>query len=126
MFDNINEFWRLTWKRSLILTAMSFILALILVKWQIAIGILLGGLVLLGDIYLLKLPLDVMLERTRNKKHTWVLLFSFLRIVLLAAILLIIVKFHIANIMGIFVGVTLPIIAIISLLIFGGSFAWKV
>jgi ATP synthase I chain len=126
IFDNIHEFWQMTWKRSLILTGICFILALIIFKWQIALGVLVGGFVLLGDIYLLKAPLDVMLERTRNKRHTWVMLLSLLRIIVLAGVLLVVIKFHIANIFGIFIGATLPMIAIISLLLFGGLIAWKV
>jgi hypothetical protein len=87
---------------------------------------MLGGLVLLGDIYLLKAPLDTMLERVKNKKYPWIMVLSFLRIIVLGAVLLAIVKFHIANIIGVFIGVTIPMVSIISLLFFGGLTPWKV
>ena len=126
LFDNIGEFWQMTWKRSIILTALCSLVLLILINWQVALGVMFGGLVLLGDIYLLKAPLDVMLERVKNKKHPWVMVLSLLRIIVLGVVLLLIIKFHIANIIGIFIGVTIPMVSIVSLLVFGGLTAWKV
>jgi len=126
LFDNINQFWQMTWKRSVILTALCSFVLLILINWQVASGVMLGGLVLLGDIYLLKAPLDAMLERIKNKKHPWIMVLSLIRIIVLGVFLLVIVKFHIANIIGIFIGVTIPMVSIISLLVFGGLTAWKV
>jgi hypothetical protein len=126
LFDNITDFWQMTWKRTVILTAFCSLAVLIFTSWQIALGVFLGGLVLLGDIYLLKAPLDAMLKRVSNKKYSWIMVFSLLRIIVLGAALLVIVKFHIANIIGIFLGVTIPIIAIVSLLVTGGLTAWKV
>jgi hypothetical protein len=126
VFENINQFWQMTWKRSVILTALCSLVLLILINWQVALGVILGGLVLLGDIYLLKAPIDSMLERVKNKKYPWVMVLSLLRIIVLGVVLLVIVKFHIANIIGIFIGVSIPMVSIISLLVFGGLFAWKV
>jgi hypothetical protein len=126
LFENINQFWQMTWKRSVILTALCSLVLLILINWQIALGVMLGGLVLLGDIYLLKAPLDTILERVKNKKYSWVMVLSLLRIIVLGAVLLVIVKFHIANIIGIFIGATIPMVSIISLLVFGGLTSWKV
>ncbi len=126
LFDNINEFWQMTWKRSVILTALCSFVLLILINWQVALGVALGGLVLLGDIYLLKAPLDTMLERVKNKKYPWIMVLSLLRIIVLGVVLLVIVKFHIANIIGIFIGVTIPMVSIASLLVFGGLTPWKV
>lgn len=126
LFDNINQFWQMTWKRSIILTALCSLVLLILINWQVALGVMLGGLVLLGDIYLLKAPLDAMLERIKNKKHPWIMVLSLIRIIVLGVFLLVIVKFHIANIIGIFIGVTIPMVSIISLLVFGGLTSWKV
>ena len=126
LFDNINEFWQMTWKRSVILTALCSFVLLILINRQVALGVALGGLVLLGDIYLLKAPLDTMLERVKNKKYPWIMVLSLLRIIVLGVVLLVIVKFHIANIIGIFIGVTIPMVSIASLLVFGGLTPWKV
>ncbi len=126
LFDNINEFWQMTWKRSVILTALCSFVLLILINWQVALGVALGGLVLLGDIYLLKAPLDTMLELVKNKKYPWIMVLSLLRIIVLGVVLLVIVKFHIANIIGIFIGVTIPMVSIASLLVFGGLTPWKV
>jgi hypothetical protein len=126
LFDNIGEFWQMTWKRSIILTALCSLVLLILINWQVALGVMLGGLVLLGDIYLLKAPLDAMLERIKNKKHPWIMVLSLIRIIVLGVFLLVIVKFHIANIIGIFIGATIPMVSIISLLVFGGLTSWKV
>jgi hypothetical protein len=126
LFDNINQFWQMTWKRSIILTALCSLVLLILINWQVALGVMLGGLVLLGDIYLLKAPLDAMLERIKNKKHPWIMVLSLIRIIVLGVFLLVIVKFHIANIIGIFIGATIPMASIISLLVFGGLTSWKV
>jgi hypothetical protein len=126
LFDNISEFWQMTWKRSIILTALCSLVLLILINWQVALGVMLGGLVLLGDIYLLKAPLDAMLERIKNKKHPWIMVLSLIRIIVLGVFLLVIVKFHIANIIGIFIGTTIPMVSIISLLVFGGLTSWKV
>jgi hypothetical protein len=126
LFDSIAEFWQMTWKRTLILTVLCSLALLIFSSWQVAFGVLLGGLVLLGDIYLLKAPLDAMLKRVSNKKYPWIMVFSLLRIIVLGAVLLVIVKFHIANVIGVFFGVTIPIISIVSLLVTGGLTAWKV
>ena len=126
LFNNIAEFWQMTWKRSVILITLCSLMLLILINWQVALGVIIGGLALLGDIYLLKAPLDTMLERIKNKKHPWIMVLSLLRIIVLGAVLLVIVKFHIANIIGVFIGVTIPMVSIISLLVFGGLTAWKV
>jgi hypothetical protein len=126
LFENITEFWQMTWKRTIILVGLFATLLLILTSWQIALGVLLGGLILLGDIYLLKVPLETILKRTTNKKYQWVLFLSLVRIIILGAVLLFIIKFHVTNIIGVFIGVTLPILSIVSLLFTGGLTQWKV
>jgi hypothetical protein len=126
LFNNIAEFWQMTWKRSVILIMLCSLILLRLINWQVALGVIFGGLVLLGDIYLLKAPLDTLLERAKNKKRPWIMALNLFRIIVLGAFLLVIVKFHIANIIGVFIGATIPMVSIVSLLVFGGLSQWKV
>jgi len=126
LFENIQEFWQMTWKRTSILIFTSGLILLITTKWQIALGVLLGGLVFLFDIYLLKKPLEMMSQDKPGSKYPLILFFSLLRIIILGVILLIIIKYRIANIIGVFLGVSIPIVSIFSLLLTGGLTQWKV
>jgi hypothetical protein len=116
----------MTWKRTSILIFICGLILLITTKYQIALGVLSGGLVFLLDIYLLKKPLEMMAEGKPSRKYPLILFFSLLRIIILGVILLIIIKYRIADIIGVFLGVTLPIASICSLLLTGGLTQWKV
>ena len=126
VIDNPNQLWQMTWKRTAILTAICVLPLLAVAQWPMALGTLLGGALFLGDIYALKAPLDMMLRRTSAGKRAWVFLLGLLRILILAAVLFVLVKFRIASIFGIVIGVTMPIVAIGTLLLTGGLTAWKV
>jgi hypothetical protein len=90
---------------------------LILGKWQIAAGVFAGSALLLGDIYALKAPLDMMVRRTAAGKRAWVFALGLLRIVVLGGVLFVLVKYRVASILGMFVGVTLPVVAMVSAVI---------
>jgi hypothetical protein len=124
--ENPAIFWQLTWRRTLILIALCALPLLLLAGIGMALGVLLGGLLLLADIYLLKAPLGMMLDRVRSRKRPWILALGLLRIVVLGVLLFLLIKFQVANVMGLLVGVTLPIVAIVTLLVTGGLTAWKV
>jgi len=126
LFESMAEFWQMTWKRTAILIGFFSLLLLILTNWRIALGVLFGGLFFLVDIYLIKVPLEDMLKRTTNKKFQWILAFSLLRIIIIGIVLLVLIKFHIINVIGAFFGVTIPMLSIVSLLITGGLTQWKV
>jgi len=126
LMDSPTHLWQVTWKRTAILAAVCIIPLMILARWQFALGVGLGALFLLGDIYLLKAPLEMMVSRVASNKRPWVMLVSLLRIVLAGAVLLILVKFRVANVFGLFVGVTLPVLAMASLFLTQGVTAWKV
>lgn len=126
LLENPAIFWQLTWRRTLILIALCALPLLLLAGIGMALGVLLGGLLLLADIYLLKAPLGMMLDRVRSRKRPWILALGLLRIVVLGVLLFLLIKFQVANVMGLLVGVTLPIVAIVTLLVTGGLTAWKV
>jgi hypothetical protein len=106
--------WRATWQRTALLTGICLIPLLILGKWQIAAGVFAGSVLLLGDIMALKAPIDMMLRRVSGAKRPWIFVLSLLRIVVLGAALLVLIKFRIAHVLGAFVGVTIPLVAMVS------------
>jgi hypothetical protein len=109
--------WRLTWHRTALLTGVCLLPLLILGKWQIAAGVFAGSVLLLGDIYVLKAPLDTLVRRVAAGKRAWVFALGLLRIVVLAGVLFVLVKYRVASILGMFIGVTLPVLAMASAVI---------
>jgi len=95
------------------LTAVCLLPLLILGKWRIALGVFAGSLLLLGDIYALKAPLDLLVRRTAAAKRVWVFSLFLLRIVVLGALLLVLVRFRVAAVLSIFAGVSLPLAAMV-------------
>lgn len=126
LFETPELFWQATWKRTLILVILCALPMLVLAQGRNALGVVLGGLLLLADIYMLKAPLELLVRRVANRKRTWIMALGLLRIIAVAALLLLIVKFRFAGLAGLFLGVSLPIVAIVSLLVTGGLTAWKV
>jgi hypothetical protein len=110
----VSLLWRLTWQRTLLLTGAGLVLSLVLRKWQIAAGVLAGSVLLLGDIYALKAPLEMMVRSIAAGKRVWVFALGLLRIVVLGGILFVLAKYHVASIPGMFIGVTLPVLAMVS------------
>jgi len=113
-FLNIGLLWRLTWQRTLLLTGVGLLLSLILRKWQIVAGVFAGSVLLLADIYALKAPLEMMVRNTAAGRRVWVFALGLLRIVVLGGILFVLAKCHVASIPGMFIGVTLPVLAMVS------------
>ena len=91
-----DSLWRSTWQRTALLTEVCLVPLLILGRWQIAAGVFFGSLLLLGDIMALKAPIDTMLRQVAAEKRPWVFVLSLLRIVVLGAGLLVLIKFRIA------------------------------
>jgi hypothetical protein len=104
---------------TLFLTVAASIALLAFGLWRVALGTAIGAALLVADIYLLKAPFDMMLGRVARRKRPWVLALSLGRIVILGAVLLLLVKFRLANVFGLFIGVTLPMLAIIGMLVTG-------
>jgi len=116
----VARLWQMTWKRTALLTAVCLLPLLVLARWQIALGVLAGSLLLLGDILVLKAPLDLMVRRVSEARRVWLFALTLLRIVALGAILLVLIKFRIANVFGVFAGVTLPLVALVWSALLGG------
>ena len=112
--NSILLLWRLTWQRTALLTGVCLLLSLILRKWQIAAGVFAGSVLLLGDIYALKAPLEMMVRNTAAGKRVWVFALGLLRIVVLGGILFVLAKYRVASIPGMLIGVTLPLLAMAS------------
>jgi hypothetical protein len=123
--SGIGTIWRRIGLLTLLLTVISVIPFVVLGHWRAALGIVLGAGLLVGDIYLLKVPLDMMLGRITRGKRPWVLALTLGRIVVLAAVLYLLVRFRIASVPGLFIGVTLPIAAIAVLFVAGKLNPWK-
>jgi hypothetical protein len=117
VFSSPDLLWRSTSLRTALLTGVCLLPLLILRKWQIAAGVFAGSVLLLGDIYALKAPLDMMVRRTATGKRAWVFALGLLRIVVLAGVLFVLVKYRVASILGMFIGVTLPVVAMVSAVI---------
>jgi len=109
----ILSLWRATWQRTALLTGVCLVPLMILGKWQIASGVLFGSLLLLGDIAALKAPIDMMVRQVAAEKRPWVFVLSLFRIVILGAVLLVLIKLRIAHVFGVFIGVTIPLVAMV-------------
>jgi hypothetical protein len=110
---------------SLVLVVVCAIPLVAFRHWPVALGVAIGAGLLVGDIYLLRAPLDLMQGRVARRKRPWILALTLGRIIILGAVLLLLVKFRIANVFGLFLGVTLPPVAILALLAGGRLRIWK-
>jgi hypothetical protein len=131
--DNPHVLWQQTWKRSLILTLLCAAPVLIFSGWKQAFGVVVGAGILVGDIYLLQAPLEMLLGKQGHhqfsgrkpvaslfpRKRTWLLGLNLLKFVAVGAVLLLIVKFRLAGIIGLFAGVALPLVALVSVALTG-------
>jgi len=122
----LSQFGRGTVLRTLILVAAATALLLVVRLPQFIPGTVLGAGLLLGDIYLLKLPMDMLLGRAARRKRLWLLALSLVRLLFVGALLFVVVKFRIGNAFGLFIGVTLPLVALVSLFLSRKVLAWKV
>ena len=113
-FPGPDLLWRSTCRRTAVLAGACLLPLLVLAKWRIAAGVFAGSVLLLGDIYALKAPLEIMVRRTAAGKRAWVFALGLLRIVVLGGVLFVLVKYRVASILGIFIGVTLPVVAMVS------------
>jgi hypothetical protein len=104
---------------TLVLTVAAAIALLAFGLWRVAVGTAIGAGLLVADIYLLKAPFEMMLGMVARRKRPWVLALSLGRIIILGLVLLLLVKFRLANVFGLFIGVTLPMIAIVGMLVTG-------
>jgi len=114
VLENPASLWRTTWQRAALLTGVCLLPLLILGKWQIGAGVFAGSALLLGDIMALKAPIDMMVRQVAEAKRPWVFVLSLLRIVVLGTVLLALIKFRIAHVLGVFIGVTMPVVAMVS------------
>jgi hypothetical protein len=123
---NPDALWQAAWKRALLLMVLVLVPVTALAGVRVGLSVLVGTLLMLGDIALLKAPLAMMRSRVERQKRPWVLALFLARLVLLALVLLLLVKLHLLNIPGALLGATLPLPALLSVLVTGGLTAWKV
>jgi hypothetical protein len=100
-----------------VLTGIVFAALLVIGQWRGALDVVLGAGLFLVDIYLLRLPLELMLGRVTRSKRPWFLALTLARLVALGLVLFLIVRFRIAGPAGLFLGVTLPLAALVSVLV---------
>jgi hypothetical protein len=119
-FENPAELWTRIWRRTLILTAISAPPFVLLGRWRMGTGILGGAGLLLGVIFLMKAGLMIMAGRAEDRRRLWLVPAGLmLHMVLVAGVLFLLFKFNVAHPVGLFVGVTLPLVAMVSALVGG-------
>ena len=98
---------------TLALTVLAILVLFGVGLFRIAPGVIVGAALMVGDIYLLRAPIGLMTGRVARNKRPWILALTLGRMVLLGAALLLLIKFHVVSVLGLFIGVTLPIPAIV-------------
>lgn len=130
MIEDPTVLSRIVLCRSAIIFGLAAVPLLVLQEFRLLLGLFAGTVLALVNFSLLKLPFSFLLglpsSGSRPTKVVLPIVLSLVRFALVAVGIFFLIRWRLLNVVGIFLGVTVPLIAISSLLVFKWSWKWKV
>lgn len=126
MIENPRIFSKIVVRRSAIIFFVAAVPLVMAQEVRLAAGVLAGTVLALVNFILIRLPFELLADPGVRKKIALIVLGFFARIVAVGAGIFLLVHLRFVNIAGIFAGVTIPLVAISTFVVWKGSVKWKV
>jgi hypothetical protein len=126
MIEDPKVFSRVVLHRSAIIFGLAALPLLCFREFRMVVGLFAGAALALTNFTLIRLPFEFMLKKNSRKGMLVAIAGFFARILIVAAGIYFLMHLHFVNIAGIFLGVTIPLVAISTFVVWKGSLKWKV
>jgi len=126
IIEDPKVFSKVVLRRSAIVFGLAALPLLCFREFRMVVGLFAGVALALTNFTLIRLPIEFMMKKSSRKGMMVAVAGFFARILIVAAGIFLLMHLHFVNIAGIFLGVTIPLVAISTLVVWKGSLKWKV